>query len=356
MDNNFMTTLSSYDEKSFIKNHDINKIANVKYLGRKKISFEKIKSDVDDNPCRTTGIKTDNVQNLMNSFKTKISTKEYIPIVSKLEKTIVAGDKVYQYYLEDGFHRKDAFEIMGVNAYFFDIVEFTGDEKQQKLARATLRLMMNAPPPKAPNKNEDIINTVKKLVDDGCIKNTTKDIKKYITETVGQSMGTTRISNIVEGVVARTGVNDPYITWTTPKIKNTVPQDYNITTYGNLDIHKNKYGFTIRRTYEKDFVHNAIASYGESLKEVYAVGHIGNPSSDENLYQEREAMVQSMAAIEENLIKVFQFYAEHGRFPWKLESFLPQTMSEYEKGKLIPNTYKSKPKTKSSLDLFLDVA
>lgn len=347
--------IKSFSPEDFPKNTIIDKFSkNIKFLGRKLIPFDSIDANMRMNTARASGYNIAHRDKLGIAFNDTILTNQFLPVIEKLKVPKIVNGTAKHYKIIDFFHRYDYLKSAGYTHYWFDIIEFIGSETERNKTEAFFKLDVNRDyAPKLPTTEKDIISSISDLVHNGYIK---KDYNAIYTELSKNAsyLSKKRIKSIAMKVATEVKAYGNYLTWTEQNVEEQIEPVFNRTWSGKIDAKRNKHGFTTLGTsqnkYERRTMWKAIMSYMETGLESYIIGHVQNPSSDEELHQKRCAMAEEFDNLSKGLINVFEYYKKHNKLPWKLEGFLPQSQTEYEKAEII-----SVPKyKKNNLSTFLE--
>jgi hypothetical protein len=314
------------DEQSgnfFVENINL-AMPGVHKIDRRFIELNKILADSKDNAARDGGTDSTLVEDLKNSFSSRILYNDFLPIVEIMAIPKKWDDgEMKHYQLVDGYNRINALRELGYTHYWFDVVEF--DVKSYNLYRTTLALGSNAHAPSKSSNDKDIFNAVVLLVNGGDLKKDFDVIKNYIKKTC--KVRSDRAHKLADKVATHVGAPSRFISWTPAMVKNDVA-GLNIYSHGNLDPVRNKYGWTTLEGYEPDTIMNAIAAFAKDGTESYIVGHVKTPDSKNNLIRKRMNMVTTLEDKKAAIIRVIEYYNKTGRLPFELIGFLPQDIDE----------------------------
>lgn len=319
----------------FPKNYLFDTIEGVEWKERKIIPFDMIEIDPFDNIVRVGGTNPTLINELRDSMSKGINPNECLPVLQELKVPTpyvhpIYGSGVYHYKLVDGHNRCETLMMLGYEEYAFDIAQFGVDGINYELARASFALASNAPRPKVSSSNEDVRNAAAKLVERGLIENTITSIKNWI-EKYSQFRGK-RASEIANLVGNGTGASDGIALWTPTMIKNDVSK-YGINSHGNFDITRTMHGYTCKAGYENETVLMAANKLYETGNPSYVVGHVGIPKDDIN--DSRMEITATFKHFEKIFDNMFDYRVKHGKYPWEVIGFLPQTKDEQIEKKIV---------------------
>ena len=321
------------DEKSgsrFVENINLT-LSGVQKIDRRLIELSRILADSKKNEARDGGTDPTLVEELKNSFSSGILYNEFLPIIEVMLIPKKWNDgEMKHYQLVDGYNRINALKELGYTHYWFDVVEF--DSKQYNLSRTTLALTSNSHAPSKSSNDKDIFNAVVLLVKGGDLKRDFDVIKKYIKKTC--RVRNDRAHRLADKIATHVGAPSRFVSWTPAMIKNDVGA-LEICSHGNLDVERNKYGWTTLEGYEPDTIMNAIAAFAKDGTESYIVGHVKTPDSKNNLIKKRQNMIANFEERKNAIIRLIDHYNETGRLPFELIGFLPQDIDENSK-EMIP--------------------
>lgn len=333
----------------FAKNSIIKKVKGVRLVKRLYICLDEILVNPLDNEVRDGGTNSPHVQELKNDFGRGIRYNEFLPVVEKLpvSKTYNKDNKLKFYALVDGFNRISALMDLGYTHYWFDVVEFGSDDVPAPLARYSFAMASNAHSPKLPSSDKDIYNGVARLVADKYIPNDFEKIKEYIKSV--SNVTPARAHNIASKVAASTGIIQPIFIWSQTSIKRNETQAFGAVSHGRYDKEREMFGWTMLEGYHNDTFFNAISKYNEKRNDKvthgrsYIVGHVKLPDTLYDLDERRKNTADAFDKKVEDLIAVCEYYKVHGKLPFEMIGFLPQTKDEENKGELVPlKQYSSK--------------
>lgn len=276
-----------------------------------------------DNPVRSKGKSVVNIQRLSQSFSVKVDYSEMPPVVRKNSR-IVDG-KHYLYELVCGNHRMEAFRGLGYDRWIFSIYEFAQNEFSFEDSVRTFQVMENNHNPALPSTEDDYANIITRLImhNSKLVTNTESSIRDYV-DTYCTTVHHNTKAKIVRQVIRNCGAYQDVVTYTSNDAFKWIEEKTDFTVAGTLDSNRKKFGWTVLEGYEYEYIMNAARKFAESNKESYFICHTKAPTEKMPLDAKRNKMVHAFSELETALKEVFEFYRETGRFPWKVEGFLPQ--------------------------------
>lgn len=287
-----------------------------------------------DNPVRKKGKNLVNVQKLTISLSRGIHYDKMPPIVEK--KSRIVDGQHYEYELLCGNHRFEAFQSNDFDQWVFAIYKLAQNGYSYEDSLRTLQLVENDHDPALESSDEDISNIISRLISHGSnlVTNDEDSIRDYV-ETYCRNKHYQTKAKIVRQTVRLSGAYQEVVTYTAKDAFKWLDQNTNYKYAGEYDNLRKKFGWTVLEGYEYEYMVNAIKKYANEDRESYFVCHTKAPTEDSPLDYRRERMVESFENLENNLIRVFEFYQENGRFPWNVEGFMPQDHKNKE-DKFIP--------------------
>lgn len=276
-----------------------------------------------DNPVRKKGKNLVNVQKLAISTSRGIHYDKMPPIVQK--KSRIVDGKHYEYELVCGNHRFEAFLTNGFTRWIFAIYKLAQNGYSYEDSVRTLQLIENDHDPALESSDEDISNVISRMIAHGSalVKNDEDSIRNYV-ETYCRNKHYQTKAKIVRQAVRLSGAYQEVVTYTAADAFKWLDQNTNYRYAGKYDTKRKKFGWTVLEGYEYEYVVHAIKRYAREDSESYFVCHTKAPTEDSPLEDKRDGMLESFQSLEEDLLKVYEFYNENGRFPWNVEGFLPQ--------------------------------
>ena len=282
------------------------------------------------NPARKKGKDKNNIEKLKQSFQRGIQYDKMPPIIRKCNRII--DGKQYFYELVAGNHRMDAIEKNGWNFWIFALYDLAVDGVSYEDSKCTLQLVENDHSPALESSDEDISNIIARLIANGSslVENDEESIRAYVESVCKNKQWQTK-AKIVRQSVRLTGAYQDVVTYTADDAFKWLNANTKYSYAGNYDNHKKSYGWTVLEGYEQEYVMNSIKKYSETGRESYFICHTKPPTEKMNLDNKRKSIQNSFQTIENHLIEVFNYYSNHGRFPWSVEGFLPQDHKAGEK-------------------------
>jgi len=203
--------------------------------------------------------------------------------------------------------------------------EYDFDDEQ---AEVKFQLKSNDQAPANPVSHEDICNTLCVAVERGWIRNNESEMKEFVSD-IKHCHGNTKNKGIKEAM-RLCGTYVDFNTWQIKEINTYVEQNTDYVVGGNTDTNRNEIGWSVKEGYENEFLMNAIKKFGGSELESYFLCHTKTPSDKETVSGRRNKMRTTFNDLEKSLERVFEFYSENKRFPWRVEGFLPQDNTTLE--------------------------
>lgn len=276
-----------------------------------------------DNPVRVGGKDPVNVMALVQSFSHGIDYSRMPPTVRRNPR-IVDG-KHYTWELITGNHRIEAFSILGYTEWIFGVYEFAQNGYSYEDSVRTFELMENDHKPQLASSENDVVNTVSRLIDYGSrlVDNTEDSIRRYCITYLPNMHGNKR-NSIVLKTMRKCGTYQDIVTYTAKDTFRWINSKSDYVIGGNYDGKRNKYGWTVLEGYQYEYIMNATRKYAETGKESYFVCHTKAPTEKMDLDAKRINMQKVFQSLEADLIEVVKYYNENKKFPWSNEGFLPQ--------------------------------
>ena len=324
----------------------------IKTLNEKKVTFQSIKSpgvkyfdrtiiDLDEiyvpdnNKVRKYSKNIPHIQKLTKSFMNGINYSKMPPVVRK--KTQLVNGRRYEYELICGNHRMEALVACGYDKWIFDIYDICLDGYNYDDSVCTLQLQENDHEPTLASTADDITNTICRLIEKGSklVDNTEASIDNYVEQYCPNTHWNTK-GKIVRQVVAAKGAYQDIITYTPHDINNWMRENSSYKNEGQFDKKRNMCGWTCKTRYEPDTIFSILKKLNDTGKESYIIAHTSAPTGNVTLDDKRHAILDNFERWEEIFVTMIEFYNENGRFPWKIEGFLPQdNMANEDKTSLV---------------------
>jgi hypothetical protein len=283
-----------------------------------------------NNPVRKKGKNPHNVEKLAQSTSRGIQYDKMPPVVRKCSQII--DGKHYKYELVCGNHRMEAFIKNGYDRWIFGIYEFGLDGISYEDSVRTFQLIENDHSPALESSDEDISNVISRLISMGSnlVQNNEDSIREYV-ETYCKNKHWQTQAKIIRQAVRLSGAYQEVVTYTADDAFKWIAQNTNYAVAGEYDSKRRNFGYTVLEGYEKEYVMSASKKFAESGKQSYFICHTKPPTEKNGLSDKRNNMLQSFDDIEQSLVEVFNYYQKNGKFPWRVEGFLPQDHKANEK-------------------------
>lgn len=287
-----------------------------------------------DNPVRKKGKNLVNVQKLTISTSRGCHYDKMPPIVEK--KSRIIDGQHYEYELLCGNHRFEALTNNDYDQWVFAVYKLAQNGYSYEDSLRTLQLVENDHDPALESSDEDISNIISRLIAKGSklVSADEDSIRNYV-ETYCRNKHWQTKAKIVRQAVRLSGAYQEVVTYTAKDAFKWLEQNTTYKYAGEYDNRRKKFGWTVLEGYEYEYVVNAIKKYANEDRESYFICHTKPPTEDSPLEYRREDMLETFENLEESLKKVFEFYQENGRLPWKVEGFMPQDHKNKE-DKFIP--------------------
>lgn len=276
-----------------------------------------------DNPVRKKGKNLVNVQKLAISTSRGIHYDKMPPIVIK--KSRIVNGVHYEYELICGNHRFEAFLNNSFTEWIFAIYDLAQNGISYEDSVRTLQLVENDHDPALESSDEDISNIISRLIAHGSslVKNDEDSIREYV-ETYCRNKHWQTKAKIVRQTVRLSGAYQDVVTYTAKDAFKWLDDNTTYKYAGKYDSRRKKYGWTVLEGYEYEYVFSAIKKYAEDNIESYFCCHTRAPTEDFPIEDKRDNVISAFKGLEDDLVEVFKFYEKTGRFPWRVEGFLPQ--------------------------------
>lgn len=283
-----------------------------------------------ENLVRKNGLDPTNVENLTQSFANGIDYSEMPPVVYK--KSQIVNGIHYQYVLAAGHHRFKAIKRNKFDKWVFGIYELAQDGYSFEDSLANFQLCENDKKPQKESTNDDVINTVVRLIAHGSklVINEEDSIRNYVNKVCSNKASNTR-GAIVKAIIRASGTYQSVVTYAADDVKKWLLQNTDYSNEGKLDGKRKKFGWSVKEGYEDEYVMSACKKYHEAQRESYFLCHTKAPTEKEDINTKRIEMLNTFQNLEGALKSVFEYYKENGKFPWNVEGFLPQDHKTNEK-------------------------
>lgn len=308
-----------------------------KFVQRIKIKLSEIyvapiKSD---NSVRSKGKNVMHIQRLEQSFKQGIDYSQMPPTVRIKSRN--ENGEITKYELVTGNHRFEALRNLGFDEWIFDVYEIPfGSSYGYEDAIRTFQLKENNFAPNLASTEDDVVNVIVRLIEhkSKLVIAEEQSIADYVNEVCTYMHGQTK-SKILRDVIRKlknTGcaVAQDVVTYTATDVNDFISKTTKYVVSGNYDHNLEMNGWSVLEGYEYEMLMNAIKKFGESGNESYFTLHTKSPTEKYGVNERREKMVQTFESLESSLLKVFAFYEKNGKFPWRIEGFLPQDVKNGE--------------------------
>lgn len=311
------------------------------FVSRQIINFDDIyipamKGDM-SNSARRKGKSPFHIQDLANSLKQGIDYSKMPPVVRRSAKQV--DGKIYQWELVTGNHRLEALRLNKCKEWIFDVYEFSNSDKfSTKDAISTFQLSENNFAPQLPSTGDDVINVIRNLIQEGSrmISPDEDSIRDYVDNVCTNMHGNTRnkVVKQVIRVLKNSGqkVHQEFVTYTAQDVADFIKEEkLDIVVGGNFDHKRKEFGWSVLEGYPHEFVLNAAKKYAETGNKSYFTFHTYRPLDNQTVEDKRERMRTHLSSVEESLVKAVEYYQDHGVFPWRINGYLPQDVSNDEK-------------------------
>jgi len=283
-----------------------------------------------DNPVRKNGKNLVNVQKLTQSFSRGIQYDKMPPVVRKCSR-IIEGHH-YKYELICGNHRFEALQNNSYTKWIFSLYEFALNGYSFEDSVRTFQLKENDHSPALEASDADISNIVARLIAHGSslVQNDEDSIRNYV-ETYCINKHYQTKAKIVRQAVRLSGAYQDVVTYTAQDAFDWIADNTTYAVAGEFDSKRKKFGWTVLEGYENEYLVSAMNKFAESGRESYFICHTKAPTDKMTLKDKRKRIIDNFEKLEDNLIQVFEYYKETGKFPWNVEGFMPQDHKSDEK-------------------------
>lgn len=277
-----------------------------------------------------TKLDQEHILQLQASLSQGVDPSETVPGVMRYERPKVINGKTYKYELVFGFHRQYAILKCMFELYVYDVYKFGVDGVPFLKSVRTLQLVENDKLPAKSSKGDEIANIIMELIEVGELPNDEDSIREYVEEVAAHKHGNTKTA-IINKVVNNSGAYRDITTYTFDQAKaflgnsgNYENDDPEYKLKFEYDVARKKRGATVLSGYEIEFIPQAMKHFLKDGSESYFNLHVKPPKEGKTVQDVREDMIKSIGDIEESILAAADFHKKNGRFPWTLESFLPQ--------------------------------
>lgn len=313
-----------------------------KFISRQIIQIEDIyipamKGDM-SNSARKHGKNILHVQSLANSLQQGVDYSKMPPVVrSKVRKI---NGKIYLWELVTGNHRLEALRSLNLTEWIFDVYEFiTSDDANDEDSVSTFQLRENNFAPALPSTEDDVVNVVSRLINNGSkmIEANEESIRDYVDEVCTYMHGNTKnkvVKNVVRLLKSRGHkIHQDFVSYTMQDIKDFYKYEkLDLTVEGEFDHKRKECGWSVLEGYPHEFVYKAMKKFYETDNKSYFTFHTYRPTDKyQTVKDKREKMLSHLSSVEESLVKAVEYYQENGVFPWRVNGYLPQDVSNGEK-------------------------
>jgi len=283
-----------------------------------------------DNPVRKNGKNLVNVQKLTQSFSRGIQYDKMPPVVRKCSR-IIEGHH-YKYELICGNHRFEALQNNSYTKWIFSLYDFALNGYSFEDSVRTFQLKENDHSPALEASDADISNIVARLIAHGSslVQNDEDSIRNYV-ETYCINKHYQTKAKIVRQAVRLSGAYQDVVTYTAQDAFDWIADNTTYAVAGEFDSKRKKFGWTVLEGYENEYLVSAMNKFAESGRESYFICHTKAPTDKMTLKDKRKRIIDNFEKLEDNLIQVFEYYKETGKFPWNVEGFMPQDHKSDEK-------------------------
>jgi hypothetical protein len=313
------------------------KSVGVRKIDRRMVNLNDIyHAPIKDNPTRSKGKNVPHIERLVNSLSLGIDYSLPPPIL--MENTRNEGGLITNHDPVACYHRLEALRKLGYSQWVFDIYQIpTDDSISFEDALRTLQLKENNHTPSLATTEDDVVKTISTLIShkSRLIQPEEDSIRDYVEEVCGLLHYQTK-AKIIRDVIRRCQSNgvmvkSDVITYTSTDVKDFLSKKTDLLAGGEEDFKRNMYGWSVMEGYEYEILMNSIKRFAETDRESYFTLHTKSPTEVYSVEQRRAKMKNTFGHLESSLLKVFDFYSEHGRFPWQIKGYLPQLASNGEK-------------------------
>ena len=307
---------------------------NSKYDLPQLIDLDKVWIPLDEKgrPANITRPELDekNVSGLQTGLANGIDYERPLPVVKELKNPIQVDGKTYLYELIVGVHRVTALRRNGTKQWLFDVYEFTTEQ-----AEYDLQDIENDHPSNKGHTPDGLCASLTYRVNKGWIENTEEAFRDYLK--VLKNVPFQTKNSAVRKAIRLNGAYSKYKTYDYQDVKDYLDKDDNYdadtTKYsygGAIDTERNEIGYSVKEGQIYEYVMNAARALVRHNKPSYFIGHTGLPTEKNPLNEKREGLYTELNAIETALETSCKFKNEHGVWPWRFETLLPQNYSRDE--------------------------
>lgn len=308
----------------------------VEFVEPKIIDFKKIWVNSQENNHARLEIDDNQVQALKVNFADGIRYEFAPPIVRELPQVI--DGQAYEYELIDAHHRWFAMHELGYDRWIFWVYKVCLDGYSLDDSKITLQLKANNHYSSKSSTIEDAVGAICWLLahNSRLVENTEQSIRDYI-DMHCSNMNNSMKGSVVAKVMAKMNTYRRIVTYTANEAFSWINKhtDYPIRKGGEYDAKRKSHGWSVLEGYEYEQIFNAMKKYSETGKESYFICRTKSPTQKNDLFSKRNGMLNTIDQLESNLLDAFKYYQENGKFPWRVECFIPQDTELEENNKPI---------------------
>jgi len=244
-------------------------------------------------------------------------------VIERIKGGLTVNGKTYWYKLVAGYHRMSALKRQCVTEWLFDLYEFETNEE-----RVDFQAIENDHEPRKEMSTEDWANYLSYKFSQGWL--TSKEDMKKQMDKFKNVHSSTKTGAILRAV-SKNGVYQDFVIRDWKEIQEFInnPDNYttgHVYTYkGKKDPNRQECGWTVKEGYEHEYLMNAIMKYHDTRNTSYFVNWVKTPNDKvPTAADKRELMSNKYDKLETALKSTFEYYQEHGTFPWRQEAWFPQ--------------------------------
>jgi len=268
-----------------------------------------------------------NIQSLQQALQSPDWSLPLI-VIKRIPGGLTIAGKTYRYQLVAGYHRLTAILRNHEPMWVFDLYEFDNEEEE-----LDFQAIENDHAPRKPIDLNGLVNYLSYKVNKGMIDNDKQQMAMQLEKFKNVHHKTK--SSAVNRAASKHGAYTDVAIRDFNEIKqfmghaenydpNQIAEEGMYTHSGKIDPNRDQHGWTVKEGYEYEYVMNAIKSFNETGKTSYFVNHVKEPTENKSLQDRRDEMMETYAALDNALIKTFEYYKKHGTLPWKSAAFFPQ--------------------------------
>tara|TARA_B100000780_G_C21045621_1_gene419742 strand:+ start:155 stop:1117 length:963 start_codon:yes stop_codon:yes gene_type:complete len=265
-------------------------LATVKIKETIRLKFDDIFIEDDyNNTIKINGQDMSHVEDLRLSFSEGVDLNQEPPCVIKRKTENSSYELVY------GFGRSLALLELGVKEWYFTEIEADEDSIDD------VRAIENEPLPKLNNSEQQLKRFLAKKVEKKLLKNTEDALRKKLNEVAPHRKKQSK-DRIISFAMEDIGTPQKYAFYNQSKfnlwLKNNCSNTYST---GKLDEDRDMYGYLVKAGYQYRFVMNAIKHFAKTGKHSYCIAHVGAPSENNSIPQQRAKFRKELGSLLENL-------------------------------------------------------